>query len=270
MTRARDGRGRPRRRAGEVYHGGVTSERSNDPGTRPFVGVLGGVGPLATAYFLNHVVRLTVAERDQDHVDMVVLNHATVPDRTEFILGRSTEDPGPVLARDARRLEAFGADFLVMPCNTAHYFTQQVLDAISVPFVSIVATTVDAARERVPDLRAVGLLATSGTASSGVYQDAFGAYGVTTLLPDDADQAVVSSIIYDQVKAGRPADLAALRGVASHLVERGAQAVILGCTELSVVAVDHGLLAEPLFIDSTDQLARATIRHAGGTVRDEA
>ncbi|MGP7961043.1 aspartate/glutamate racemase family protein [Sanguibacter sp. A247] len=233
------------------------------------VGVIGGVGPLATAYFLNHVVRLTVAERDQDHVDMIVLNHATIPDRTAFILGASADDPGPVLARDAQRLEAFGADFLVMPCNTAHYFTQQVLDAITVPFVSIIATTVDAARERVAGLRAVGLLATSGTASSGVYQDAFDAHDVTTLTPDEADQAIVSSIIYDQVKAGLPADLDALRGVVERLVARGAQIIVLGCTELSVIAVDHHLLADPLYIDSTDQLARATIRHAGGTVRHE-
>jgi len=238
-------------------------------GTAALVGVIGGVGPLATAYFLDRVVRLTVAARDQDHVDMVVLNHATVPDRTAFILGESTQDPGPVLARDARRLEEFGADFLVMPCNTAHYFTQQVLDAISVPFVSIVATTVDAARGRVPGLRAVGLLATEGTASSGVYQDAFGAHGVETLVPDEADQAIVTSVIYDEVKAGLPADLGALRGVVDRLVARGAQVVVLGCTELSVVAVDHDLLDDPLFVDSTDQLARATIRRAGGAVRGE-
>lgn len=237
--------------------------------THGLVGVIGGVGPLATAYFLNHVVRLTVADRDQDHVDMIVLNHATIPDRTAFILGASGEDPGPVLARDAQRLEAFGADFLVMPCNTAHYFTQQVIDSITVPFVSIIATTVDAARERVPGLQAVGLLATSGTASSGVYQDAFDAHGVATLTPGESDQAIVSSIIYDQVKAGLPADLHALRGVVERLAARGAQVVVLGCTELSVVAVDHGLLTDPLYIDSTDQLARATIRHAGGTVRGE-
>lgn len=235
----------------------------------PLVGVLGGVGPLATAYFLNLVVTLTVAERDQDHLDMVVLNHATIPDRTAFILGASAEDPGPVLAADARRLEGFGAEFLVMPCNTAHYFTQQVLDAVQVPFVSIISTTVDAARERVPGLEAAGLLATSGTASSGVYQDAFDAYGVATLVPDDADQAIVSQIIYEQVKAGRPVDLDALRGVVDRLVARGAQVVVLGCTELSVVAVDHDLLADPLFLDSTDQLARATIRRAGRRVRGE-
>ena len=236
-------------------------------GERPPVGVIGGVGPLATAYFLQLVVELTDAERDQDHLDMVVLNHATIPDRTAFVLGRSTEDPGPVLARDARRLEAFGVSFLVMPCNTAHHFTQQVLDAVSVPFVSIIDTTVDAARERVPGLEAVGLLATAGTAASGVYQDAFAAHGVRTLVPDDADQALVSQIIYEQVKAGRPVDIATFRAVAGRLVERGASVIVLGCTELSVVAVDHDLLAEPVYLDSMDQLARATIRRAGHRVR---
>ena len=155
-----------------------------------------------------------------------------------------------------------------MPCNTAHYFTQQVLDAISVPFVSIIDTTVDAARARVDGLRAVGLLATAGTAASGVYQDAFARHGVEALVPDDADQALVSQIIYEQVKAGRPVDIETFRAVAARLVERGAQVIVLGCTELSVVAVDHDLLADPLYLDSTDQLARATIRRAGHRVRE--
>lgn len=235
--------------------------------SEPLVGVVGGVGPLATAYFLQRVVVSTQAERDQDHVNLLVLNHATIPDRTEFVLGRSGEDPGPVLARDAARLERFGVDFLVMPCNTAHYFTQQVLDAVTVPFVSIIDVTVEAALERAPGLRAVGLLATAGTVASRVYHDAFAARGVEVLTPDEADQAVVSAIIYDQVKAGLPADVDALRAVAGRLVERGAGVVVLGCTELSVAAVDHDLLDEAPFLDSMDQLVRATITRAGHQVR---
>lgn len=235
--------------------------------SEPLVGVVGGVGPLATAYFLQRVVVSTQAERDQDHVNLLVLNHATIPDRTEFVLGRSGEDPGPVLARDAARLERFGVDFLVMPCNTAHYFTQQVLDAVTVPFVSIIDVTVGAALERAPGLRAVGLLATAGTVASRVYHDAFAARGVEVLTPDEADQAVVSAIIYDQVKAGLPADVDALRAVAGRLVERGAGVVVLGCTELSVAAVDHDLLDEAPFLDSMDQLVRATITRAGHQVR---
>lgn len=231
------------------------------------VGVIGGVGPLATAYFVQRVVQRTRAERDQDHVDMVVLNHATIPDRTDYVLGRSEADPGPVLARDARRLEEFGVSFLVMPCNTAHYFTQQVLDAISTPFVSIVDVTVAAARERVPGLRTVGLLATAGTVASRVYDDAFAAHDVSVITPDADDQDVVNRVIYEQVKAGHPADPDALRTVAGRLVDRGASVVVLGCTELSVAAVDHDLLDEPPFLDSMDELVRATIETAGHEVR---
>lgn len=245
----------------------MTSTPTERDAAHPLVGVIGGVGPLATAYFLQLVVRLTEADRDQDHVDMVVFNHATIPDRTDFVLGRSGDDPGPVLARDALRLEGFGVDFLVMPCNTAHYFTRHVLDAITVPFVSIVDVTVDAARARVPGLQAVGLLATEGTAGSGVYQDAFGAHGVQTLVPDAADQEIVSRIIYEQVKAGRPVDVDALHAVAGRLADRGASVVVLGCTELSVVGVDHDLLVDPLYLDSMDQLARATILRSGHAVR---
>ena len=235
---------------------------------RPPVGVIGGVGPQATAYFLDMVVRLTQARRDQDHLDMVVLNHASIPDRTAFILGESDEDPGPVMAEDARRLAAFGVDFLVLPCNTAHHFTQEIEAAVDVPLVNIVEETVAEVGRRVPDLAAVGLLATSGTVRAGVYQRAIEAVGARTVLPDEHGQVALMRIIYEQVKAGLPADLDAFRGLVDGLRGRGAQAVVLGCTELSVVAADHDLLAEDRrLVDSLDVLARRTIERAGGVVR---
>ena len=107
------------------------------------VGVIGGVGPAATVCFLDKVVRLTAADRDQDHVDLVVLQHSTIPDRTAFILGGSEEDPGPVMAEDARRLTALGVEFIAVPCNTAHFFTQEVQAASGVPVLSIVDETLD-------------------------------------------------------------------------------------------------------------------------------
>ena len=235
---------------------------------RRTVGVIGGVGPQATAYFLDMVVRLTQAERDQDHLDLVVLNHASIPDRTAFILGESDQDPGPVMAGDARRLAAFGVDLLVLPCNTAHHFTQEIEAAVDVPLVNIVAETVAEVRRRVPDLSAVGLLATSGTVRAGVYQRAIEAAGARTVLPDEQGQAALMRIIYEQVKAGRPSDVDEFRGLVEGLRAQGAQAVVLGCTELSVVAADHDLLAlDPGLVDSLDVLARRTIERAGGAVR---
>lgn len=240
-------------------------------GRPPFpVGVIGGVGPAATAYFLDMVVRLTRAERDQDHLDMVVLQHASIPDRTAFITGASDDDPGPVMAEDARRLERFGVELLVLPCNTAHHFTDEVEAAVRVPLLNIVAETVAEARRRVPGLGALGVLATDGTARAGVYQRAAAAHGIACVLPTDEDQALVMRIIYDQVKAGRPIDHDALEAVIGRLRAAGADVVVLGCTELSVAAADSGLLErDRRVVDSLDTLARSTIRRAGGVVRDD-
>lgn len=236
------------------------------PPQRVEVGVIGGVGPAATVCFLDLVVRHTAAERDQDHVDLVVLQHATIPDRTAYILGRSDDDPGPVMAADARRLERLGVGFVVIPCNTAHHFTDEVAAAVEVPVLSIVDETVDEVATRAGVAR-VGVLATSGTLSAQVYQRAIEARGLAAVVPDDADQDVVMGIIYDQVKAGRPADVAALHAVADRLQERGADVVVLGCTELSVVAAEHRLLDDGRYVDSLDVLARRTVERAGYPLR---
>jgi aspartate racemase len=248
-----------------------------DASSGALVGVLGGVGPLATVLFMERVVRSTAAARDQDHVDMIVLQHATVPDRTAFVLGRSADDPGPVLAADARRLAAAGADFLVLPCNTAHAFADAIDAATPVPLLSAVDVTVSAVlssdvwtgRLSGPRPEAVGLLATEGTIASGVYLDAFNAHGVKTLVPDVADQATVTSLIYDGVKAGRGGDLTALDDVITNLRLRGAGAIVLGCTELSVAAeaTPPDRLPGVVLVDALDELARATVLRAGHRLR---
>lgn len=265
---------------GGAPDGGAPDGGAPDAGASgALVGVLGGVGPLATVLFMERVVRLTDAVRDQDHVDMMVLQHATVPDRTAFVLGRSADDPGPVLAADARRLAGAGVGFLVLPCNTAHAFASAIVAATSVPLLSAVDATVsavlsrDAWSGRLSGSRpeAVGLLATEGTIASGVYLDAFGAHGVKTLVPDVAGQATVTSLIYDGVKAGRGGDLTALAGAVANLRSRGAGAIVLGCTELSVAAeaTPRDLLPDVVLVDSLDELARATVLRAGRRLRAE-
>ncbi|MFE7506178.1 aspartate/glutamate racemase family protein [Promicromonospora sp. NPDC057488] len=265
-----DAGGRADGKAGRTQAGGSRADRT-------LVGVLGGIGPLATVQFMDRVVRLTEAARDQDHVDMVVLQHASVPDRTAFVLGRSADDPGPVLADDARRLARAGAGLLVLPCNTAQAFAGPVAAATPVPLLTAVDTTVSAVCDTLSGhplgpggpAQAVGLLATEGTVASGVYAEAFGARGVKTLVPDAAGQAAVTALIYDGVKAGRGGDLTALAAVVADLRSRGAGAVVLGCTELSVAAqatpADR-LPGVPL-VDSLDALARATVLRAGGRLR---
>ena len=231
------------------------------------VGVIGGVGPAATVCFLDKVVRLTAAARDQDHVDLVVLQHSTIPDRTAYILGEGEDNPGPVMAEDARRLTAMGVDFIAVPCNTAHYFTAEVQAASGVPVLSIVDETLDEVLAR-GGVDTIALLATSGTLASGVYQRAAEARGLRVVEPTPDEQAVVMSVIYDQVKAGLPADVPALTGIVETLLARGAQVAVLGCTELSVVADEANLLADPRCVDSLDVLARRTVVRSGHVLRD--
>lgn len=233
------------------------------------VGVIGGLGPAATVSFLDAVVKLTVAERDQDHVDLLVSQHSSTPDRTDFILGRSVADPTSAMVRQAQLLDRAGVEFLVLPCNTAHHFLEQVATAVPhLEVVSIVDETAAAALRRTPDLKTVGVLATEGTLSAQVYQQAFALHGVEVSRPTPAEQETINAVIYDQVKAGKPVDLLALQRVIDSLEARGAQLVVLGCTELSVAAMEHGLLADPLLVDSLDSLARVTIQKAGKQVRD--
>lgn len=231
--------------------------------SRTLVGVVGGVGPLATAYFLERVVRLTDAATDQDHVDLVVHQRASTPDRTAFLLGRSDGDPGPVMAAGARDLVAIGARAVVLPCNTAEPFLDEVRAAAGVPVVGIVHATVAAARGQVRGLRRVGVLATDGTLAVRTYHDELAAAGLETLVPTEAEQRLVTAVIYEQVKAGRPVDVAGLAAVADSLVDAGADAVVLGCTELSVVADQLAPLTRAAVVDSVDSLARATIALAG-------
>lgn len=234
--------------------------------SRTLVGVVGGVGPLATAYFLQRVVALTDARTDQEHVDLVVHQRSSIPDRTAFLLGRSTDDPGPVMAASAQDLVRIGARAVVLPCNTAEPFLPQVEAAAGVPVLGIVHATVAAARRRAPGLTRLGVLATDGTLAARTYHDELAAVGLEAVVPSAADQELVMAVIYDQVKAGRPADLAGLAGVVDRVAAAGAQAVALACTELSVLNDDLVRSSAHVVVDSVDSLAVATIERAGARV----
>lgn len=232
------------------------------------VGILGGVGPLSTVYFMDRILRLTSAQKDQDHVDMLVTNHATIPDRTAFILGESADNPLPILVEDARKLQAAGADFLVLPCNTAHYFYDEISNAVTIPVLNIVESTIAYAKHAVPELRKLGVLATEGTMKTDTYGLYGGRQGIECVAPDERGRAAVMRIIYEQVKAGRPADTDALFAEVEALKARGCGAVVLGCTELSVAYRDSGV-HRPDIVDSLDVLAKSTVLACGKKLNTE-
>ena len=216
-------------------------------------GVLGGMGPEATVDFMAKVIALSPASTDQDHVRMIVDHNPKVPNRQTALLDGG-EDPGPVMAAMAARLETAGADFLVMPCNTAHVYGESIQAAVKIPFVSIIDVTVAACDK----FESVGVLATDGCLQTKVYQDALAANNKQAILPDDTQLKELMRLV-KRIKAGDKGDAVALqmRDIATALVEKGAQAIIAGCTEIPLV-LDDSMLDVP-FVSSTDELAAATV-----------
>lgn len=226
------------------------------------VGVIGGLGPAATTYFMERVIDFTEAARDQDHINMVVFNHATTPDRTAWITGVNDEDPLPVMINDAESLAKLGVSFIVIPCNTAHYFYEDIQQAVEIPVVNIVTETVRYAALQVNNMHCIGIMATDGTVFTKSYQQAAEKKGFSWVAPDESMQKATMRMIYDGVKCGRPVSRAAFDEVANHLRKKGADCIILGCTELSVLKRDLQIVDEDV-IDSIDVLAIETVRRTG-------
>lgn len=232
------------------------------------VGVIGGVGPMATVYYMQRVIEMTKAGCDQEHINMLVFNDCDIPDRTAFITEKSPDNPLPVMVEDAKRLAQAGCEFVVIPCNTAHYFYDELEQAVEIPVVNIVEETIRYAKARVQDLSCVGIMATTGTIVTGTYQKYAERAGLSFAVPDEDEQNLLMQIIYDGVKAGKPVPRADFDRVANHLRAKGAQCLILGCTELSVLKRDLPI-NDPDVLDSIDVLASETVRRSGKPFTDE-
>lgn len=233
------------------------------------LGVLGGVGPLATIYFADLVIKMTDAKTDQEHIAMIILNHASIPDRTEYILDNRKPNPLPMMVADAQKLQNDGADYIVIPCNTAHYFFDAIQKSVSVPIINILEETVCYAEKTVPNLKCLGILATEGTVISGAYQNIIRKHGLDYRVPSEEDQKSLMHIIYDQVKAGERVDICEFLRIVGELKKAGSDAVILGCTELSVIKKDFNLSRHDI-VDSMECLARKSIALCGKTLKKEA
>ena len=224
------------------------------------LGILGGLGPMSSVYFYQMLTQHTKACRDQQHLNILLSSRSDTPDRTDFILGRSNENPLCVMRSEAQKLVGAGADIIAIPCNTAHYFYEGITNAVDVPVINIIRQTAIYCKRS--GLGRVGLLATEGTVSSGAYTDIFSVADVECVVPSEEEQGVISEIIYGQIKSGREPDMTAFMSVAQSLVDKGCEKIILGCTELSLLkkscAADLNV-----FIDSLEILAYSAIRMCG-------
>lgn len=225
------------------------------------IGVLGGMGPEATVDFFNKVVSLTPANKDQEHLRIIIDNNPKIPDRTESILNKDNRIVD-VLVATAKNLEKAGVDFIAIPCNTAHYFYDALVKEVKVPVLHMIREMAKAAKNTLPDCKKVGLLATTGTVSTNLYQQEFSKNGVEVITPTSEEQAKIMDAIL-VIKSGKDKDKAKelMIGIANILLnQRGAEAIILGCTDIPVVVKAEDFTV-PVF-DSNMILAKATVKLA--------
>ena len=244
---------------GDATRSAPVSSRYRTPG------IIGGMGPSATCDLMQKIIDNTDAQDDQHNVHVLVDQNTDVPDRTAAIL-KGGADPVPELTRSARRLEAAGADFLCMSCNTAHYFHGDVAKAVSIPVLNMPAESAKELKRR--GVRKIGLLATDGTIKTGVYHRFLKAEGIEVVVPEGENQATVMRLIYDCVKKGVPTKdypAAAVAKTLADLRTRGAEAFLLACTELPIAFERLGY--KDGFVDPTLVLARAVVREAGAPLK---
>ena len=227
---------------------------------KKIIGIIGGMGPLATADLFEKITLHTRAQRDQDHLRILIDSNTNIPDRTAALL-HGGQDPTPQLTASAALLERMGAQVLIMPCNTAHNYYDAVAGAVHIPVLHMIRLTAQALQTR--GVAAAGLLATDGTVQTGIYQRTFGGTGIDLLTPEPEGQRAIMDMIYQGVKAGDLRyDASAARRAMDSLLRQGAQTLILGCTELPLAAKLYQL--DYPFTDPTLELALGAIRFAGG------
>lgn len=223
------------------------------------IGILGGMGPLATADLFQKIILHTDAACDQDHPCVFIDSNTDIPDRTAALL-HGGESPVPEMLKSAKRLVNLGVDFIIMPCNTAHNYYMDIVRSVYTPVLHMIGETCDALLAR--GVKRAGLLATDGTVETGIYQRIFQGSGIELIVPEGEEQAAVMDVIYNGVKAGdMNHDVTALRKTCDALLAHGAETLILGCTELPL-AFERYKLDYPT-TDPTLELALAAIRAAG-------
>lgn len=225
----------------------------------PTLGILGGLGPMSGIRFCEMLTEHTLAGSDQEHINFLLSSRADTPDRTAFIMGHSQENPSPVMKREVERLIGSGATLIAIPCNTAHYFYREIAKVSSVPVLNIIESTVDFCAFCGMDR--IGILATEGTISSGAYRTVLESRGLTYLTCSPEEQAVISRIIYEEIKEGKKPSIDTFLSIAESLRQKGAETIVLGCTELSLLK--NLLPSREDFTDSLEVLAAVAIGACG-------
>ena len=227
------------------------------------IGILGGMGPEATSYFFNLLIKLTSAKKDQDHIPVIIVNNPKIPPRTDAYQKKG-HSPVPFIVEGAQILKNAGADFIVMPCITVHLFLSEIQKKIDIPFLDLINETADWICTRFPELQNAGLIASTGTLHSQIFQNAFTEKGIHIIHPSEKRQEDVMEAIFGEkgIKAGftEGACKSVIQETAIQLIRKGAEAIIAGCTEIPLVLHTEDLqnpIMDPLRIGAEACILKA-------------
>ena len=224
------------------------------------IGIIGGMGPLATVDLYSRIVMRTKAQKDQEHIHVIIDSNTDIPDRTKAILGGGI-DPAVELIKSAKRLEQAGADFLIMPCNTAHFFIDKIKENVSIPFINMIEETVKHTFDKYGRDVVVGLMATDGTIKSKIYENYYRDMGIKTVIPEKTQDKIMK-FIYDIIKSGKYEEGTDLFfECVNELKCMGADAFLLGCTELS--SAQYLYKIEGPYINPMEVITESSIIYAG-------
>lgn len=223
------------------------------------------MGPMATSVFFEKIIENTVANADQEHINMVILNHATLPDRTSVILNQKEEVFLHAVEQDLKLLEMAGVEHIAIPCNTSHYFYNQMQEMTSIRIINMVDETCKEIHQKFGDHSKVAILATNGTVSSGIYRQGCHTYNMELHIPDKVSQEQVMNTIYS-IKSDIKVDKSVIERIIKNLIfNENCCCVILACTELSCMNLSPDVMK--YCIDAMDVLVEKSIKYSGAMVK---
>ena len=220
------------------------------------LGVLGGLGPMASVYFLQLLTQMSDAQTDQEHMEIILYSKPSIPDRTIYIVGESNINPVEEMVIVGKKLKEMWADILAVPCITAHFFHKELEDKIGLPIIHAIEETGFYLEEE--KISRAGILATDGTIRSGLFQSALKRRGICPVVPNADNQKKLMEIIYNEIKAGEEINIPFFHQISKELFDQGAEVILLACTELSLIRKDHGLSTG--YLDVMEVLARKAVQ----------
>jgi len=228
------------------------------------LGILGGMGPQATQYFFQRIIESTDAKCDQDHIDIMIINQASTPDRTASILSKNDKDLMSVIEKNLKLFEIYGVDNIAIPCNTTHYFYEKIQSKTKIPIINMVEETVKSILET-KGVKKIGILATDGTIFTKIYEKECVKRDAEAVFPSEANQKKIMEIIYKEIKSGEKGDFNKFMEVVKELRDKGCEVIVLACTELSYLNKNYKL--PEYCLDALEVLVRRSIELSGKKIK---